>query len=69
MIDETAKQTFDEFLETNQVDGSIKHRFEIVRTVNRVDDPNNFFTKVAADLLIDSMSISGRKGKTANINY
>ena len=33
-----------------------------------MDDPNKFFTKVAADPSVDSISIGGRKGKTVIIN-
>ena len=64
MTDKTVKETFDKFLKTNKVDGSIQDRSKIVRAVNRMKDPNKFFTKAAADPSVKSIEIGGRKGKT-----
>ena len=64
MTDETVKETFDKFLKANKVDGSIQDRSKIVRAVNRMKDPNNFFTKAAADPSVKSIEIGGRKGRT-----
>lgn len=61
MNDEAAKQTFDNFLKENKASGSITDRSKIVRTINRMDDPQKFFKKVGPDA---SVKIGGRKGKT-----
>ena len=68
MTDETAKKTFDKFLETNKYDGSITDRSKIVRAINRMDDPNSFFKATGSDPAVDSINIGGRKGKTVIIN-
>ena len=67
MTDETAKATFDKFLKTNKVDGSIQERSKIVRTLNRMDDPNKFFKAAGSNPGADVL-IGGRKGKTVLIN-
>jgi len=68
MSDETAKQTFDKFLENNKIDGSIKDRSKIVRSLNRMDDPNKVFRNIGADPNAQSVKIGGRKGKTLIVN-
>ena len=64
MTDKTVKETFDKFLKTNKVDGSIQDRSKIVQAVNRMKDPNKFFRKAAADPSVKSIEIGGRKGTT-----
>ena len=64
MADETSKKAFDKFLENNKVDGSIQERSNIVRTVNRMDDPNKFFGAVGSESSVQGMEIGGRKGRT-----
>ncbi len=61
MTDADTKQTFANFLEKNNVDGSIKDRSKIVRSLNRMNDPQLFFKSVGPDQTVD---IGGRKGKT-----
>ena len=68
MSDETVKKTYDKFLKSNKIDGSITDRSKIVRAINRMDDPNNFFKAAGSDPSVDSIKIGGRKGKTVIIN-
>ena len=64
MTDDAAKQTFVDFLENNKIDGSIRDRSNVVRAINRINDPNNFFKVAAADPSAWSIKIGGRKGRT-----
>ena len=68
MTDDSVKKTYGDFLENNRIDGSIQDRSKIVRAINRMDDPNKFFSKAAADPNVGSMDIGGRKGRTIIIN-
>ena len=64
MSDADTKKSFDKFLADNKVDGSIKDRSRIVRAINRMDDPNKFFTAAGKDPSVDNIKIGGRKGRT-----
>lgn len=61
LSDADAKSTFDKFLNTNKGDGSIKDTSKIVRTINKINDPNKVFggLKDSTDI-----KIGGRKGNT-----
>jgi hypothetical protein len=61
MTDPEAKASFQKFLDQNQNDGSINSRAKVVRTINRMQDPNSFFKGVGENAKVD---IGGRKGKT-----
>lgn len=61
MTDEGAKESFKNFLDRNKADGSITDRSKIIRTINRMDDPDKFFKTVGPD---SSVTIGGRKGRT-----
>ena len=64
MTDAGAKNAFKKFLNDNQMGGGIKERSKIVRTVNRINDPGQFFRNVGPDA---NVAIGGRKGKTVLI--
>ena len=61
MTDETAKRTFDKFLNDNKGTGSITDKSKIVRTINRIEDPNSLFKGLDG---ANKIEIGGRKGRT-----
>ncbi|CAL4122645.1 unnamed protein product [Meganyctiphanes norvegica] len=65
MTDANAKKTFQKFINDNRGDGTIKDNSKIVRTVNRINDPEAFFKSAQGAKKIE---IGGRKGKTVMLN-
>jgi len=59
--DVETKETFNRFLDQNKGDGSIKDTSKIVRTINKVNDPNALFGGLKDS---SEIKIGGRKGKT-----
>ncbi|CAF1114363.1 unnamed protein product [Adineta ricciae] len=60
MTDADARQSFQDFIDRNRGNGGIKDNSKIVRTINKINDPNAFF-KGVGDMKAD---IGGRKGRT-----
>uniref|UniRef100_A0A2C9LU22 DUF4781 domain-containing protein n=1 Tax=Biomphalaria glabrata TaxID=6526 RepID=A0A2C9LU22_BIOGL len=60
MSDEATKETFKNFMDRNRGAGGIKDTSKIIRTVNRMKDPNSFFKSLSPD---DKIDIGGRKGQ------
>lgn len=65
LTDVDAKKTFDKFLADNKGSGSIKDRSKIVRTINKINDPNKLFANLKDSTKIE---IGGRKGRTLLIS-
>ena len=63
--DKAGAQAFEKFLTDNKGKGDMNSNAKIIRTINRIDDPNKFFTMASK---ADSVMIGGRKGKTVMIN-
>lgn len=64
MTDTEAKTSFKKFLDQNRGQDTIADRSKIIRTINRMDDPNGFFKSVGPDAQVN---VGGRKGKTVMI--
>ncbi|KAH9501926.1 hypothetical protein DERF_012735, partial [Dermatophagoides farinae] len=65
LTDADAQKTFDKFLADNKGSGSIKDRSKIVRTINKINDPNKLFANLKDSTKIE---IGGRKGRTLLIS-
>ncbi|XP_055897173.1 uncharacterized protein LOC106077339 [Biomphalaria glabrata] len=65
MSDVTIKETFKYFMDRNRGAGGIKDTSKIIRTVNRMKDPNSFFKSLSPD---DKIDIGGRKGQTVLVS-
>lgn len=61
LSDAEAQATFNKFLESNKGDGSIKDTSKIIRTINKISDPNKIFGDLKGS---SDIKIGGRKGKT-----
>lgn len=61
ITDQQARATFDRFLEQNKGDGGIKAQSKIVRSINRIDNPDAVFSQLKH---ADTIKIGGRKGRT-----
>ncbi|KAI2807891.1 hypothetical protein BLOT_005831, partial [Blomia tropicalis] len=65
LSDADAKATFNKFLDENKGSGSIKDTSKIIRTINKIDDPNTLFSGLKD---AKEIKIGGRKGKTLLVN-
>lgn len=63
--DPAGAATFEKFLNDNKSDNQMNSNAKIIRTINRIDDPNKFFTMGSR---ADSLLIGGRRGKTILVN-
>lgn len=61
MSDAETSKTFERFLEQNKGAGTITDKSKIVRSINRIDDPNSLFSGLKN---ANEIKIGGRKGKT-----
>lgn len=61
MTDADAQATFNRFLETNKGEGTITDNSKIIRTINRINDPNKLFGELKST---PDIKIGSRKGKT-----
>ncbi|KAH9402950.1 hypothetical protein TYRP_015714 [Tyrophagus putrescentiae] len=61
ITDAEAKATFDKFVAENSGDGGIKQRSKIVRTINRIENPDALFSNLKNS---ESILIGGRKGRS-----
>jgi hypothetical protein len=61
MTDAETQATFKKFLADNKGDGTITDNSKIIRTINRITDPNEVFLGLKD---ASSLKIGGRKGKT-----
>lgn len=61
MTDADAQATFNRFVDSNKGDGTITDNSKIIRTINRINDPNKLFGELKAT---PDIKIGGRKGKT-----
>jgi len=59
--DESAKQTFSKFMNDNKGGDSITERSKIVRTLNRIENPDSVFKGLSG---AEKIEIGGRKGRT-----
>ncbi|CAF1069009.1 unnamed protein product [Adineta steineri] len=64
MSDLDAQKTFQDFVDQNRGNRGIRDNSKIVRTINKIENPNGFF-KGLGDMKAD---IGGRKGRTIIIN-
>lgn len=65
ITDAEAKATFDKFVAENSGDGGIKQRSKIVRTINRIENPDALFSNLKNS---ESILIGGRKGRSLLVN-
>lgn len=65
MKDPQAQEAFQKFVDQNCGNGDITTKSKIIRTINRINDPDAFF-KGVGDMNLD---LGGRKGRTVWINY
>jgi hypothetical protein len=65
LSDAEAQKTFNRFLDQNKGDGSIKDTSKIVRTINKINDPNKLFGDLSG---VKDIKIGGRKGRTLLIS-
>lgn len=63
--DPAGSAAFEKFLTDNKSKDQMNSNAKIIRTINRIDDPNKFFTMGSR---ADSLLIGGRKGKTILVN-
>ena len=63
--DPTGAATFEKFLNDNRSENQMNNNAKIIRTINRIEDPNKFFTMGSR---ADSLIIGGRQGKTVLVN-
>lgn len=61
LSDNDAQATFNRFLDQNKGDGTITDNSKIIRTINRINDPNKLFGNLKDSATV---KIGGRKGKT-----
>lgn len=61
MTDADAQATFNRFVESNKGEGTITDNSKIIRTINRINDPNKLFGELKST---PDIKIGGRKGKT-----
>ena len=61
MTDAQAQDTFKRFVEQNQGDGTILARSKIIRSINKIDNPNHFFKGAEK---YDTIQIGGRRGRS-----
>lgn len=61
LSDADAQSTFQKLLDQNKGGGTITDKSKIVRTINRIQDPNGFFKDMKN---AQEIKIGGRKGKT-----
>lgn len=64
MTDPDAQKAFQNFVDRNRGNHEMRDNSKIVRTINKIDDPNTFF-KGLGDMKAD---IGGRKGQTVIIH-
>ena len=64
MDDPKAQEAFQNFVDRNRGNGDITTNSKIVRTINRINDPDAFF-KGVGDMKVD---LGGRKGRTVFLN-
>lgn len=60
MTDPESQRAFQDFVDRNRQSNNMHDNSKIVRTINKINDPNNFFKNVK-DMKVD---IGGRKGRT-----
>lgn len=65
MSDEAAIATFERYLAQNKGDGGIGDTSDIVRNLNKIDNPDQLFRSLAD---MDTIRIGGRKGNTLLVN-